>query len=50
MTNATNLFSTDVLIIGGGISALAAANKAVEQGVDVLVIDKCTSGFSGQMP
>lgn len=50
MTTATNLFSTDVLIIGGGISALAAANKAVEQGVDVLVVDKCTSGFSGQMP
>lgn len=50
MLNAAKVFSTDVLVIGGGIAALSAANKAAEQGVDVLVVDKSTAGFSGQMP
>jgi succinate dehydrogenase/fumarate reductase flavoprotein subunit len=50
MTESNNLFTTDVLIIGGSIAALSAANKAVDKGVDVLIADKSTAGFSGQVP
>ena len=50
MTESTNVLSTDVLVVGGSIAALAAANKAVDQGVNVLVADKSTAGFSGQVP
>jgi len=50
MMDPIKVFLTDVLIIGGGISALVAANKAAEQGVEVLIADKSTAGWSGQMP
>ncbi len=50
MHKEIKILSTDVLIIGGGIAALVAANKAVEQGVDVILADKSTVSFSGQMP
>jgi succinate dehydrogenase / fumarate reductase flavoprotein subunit len=44
------VFSTDILIIGGGIAGLAAAITAKDTSpdVDVLVIDKATSGWAGK--
>ena len=44
------VISTDVLIIGGGISGLAAAIKAKENPVDVLLVDKQTVGWAGKAP
>lgn len=41
------VISTDVLIIGGGISGVSAAIKAKEQHVDVLIVDKATVGWAG---
>jgi succinate dehydrogenase/fumarate reductase flavoprotein subunit len=42
--------STDILIIGGGIAGLSAAItiKEANSGLDVLVIDKATSGWAGK--
>nr|WP_320133983.1 FAD-dependent oxidoreductase [uncultured Holophaga sp.] len=42
--------STDVLVIGGGIAGLAAALAAKERHPDleVLVVDKCTTGWGGK--
>ena len=42
------VFSTDILIIGGGIAGLSAAITAKETSpdVDVLVVDKASSGGS----
>lgn len=43
-----NVVSAEVLIIGGGISALFAAIEARRAGVgNVVVVDKCRSGRSG---
>lgn len=42
--------TTDVLVIGGGLSGMLAAIKAREKGVDVLVVDKGGTGWAGQMP
>ncbi len=50
MSISTNVLSTDVLIIGGGISGLYAANKAADQGARVLIVEKSTTGWGGQMP
>jgi succinate dehydrogenase/fumarate reductase flavoprotein subunit len=50
MDEFAKVFSTDVLVIGGGIAALSAANRAVDQGVEVLIADKSTAGWSGQAP
>ncbi len=50
MTGAEKVLSTDVLVMGGGISGLMAANKAVDQGVKVLIADKCNALWGGQMP
>ena len=44
------VISTDVLILGGGGAGLCAAIKAAERNVDVLVLDKCGIGFSGEFP
>jgi succinate dehydrogenase / fumarate reductase flavoprotein subunit len=42
--------TTDVLIVGGGVGALAAAIKAKEEypDVDVLMVDKQTIGWAGK--
>lgn len=50
MKRRVTLWFADVLVIGGGIGALVAANKAVDEGAKVIVVDKSTVGFSGQMP
>ena len=44
------VISTDLLIVGGGLAGLAAAIKAKENPVDVLVVDKETIGWSGKAP
>jgi succinate dehydrogenase/fumarate reductase flavoprotein subunit len=44
------VISTDVLILGGGISGLCAAIKAKEKNVDVLVVDKGGIGWAGHVP
>ena len=40
--------TTDVLIIGGGLSGMVTALKAKEEGIDVLVVDRATIGWAGQ--
>ncbi|MBI4334108.1 MAG: FAD-binding protein [Chloroflexi bacterium] len=50
MTVSEKVLQTDVLIIGGGISGLVAANKAVEQGVKVLLVDKGVIPWTGEVP
>ena len=45
-----DVMSTDVLVIGGGISGLLAAIKAKATAKDVLVVDKGGIGWSGQVP
>ncbi|MGA2108265.1 MAG: FAD-binding protein [Syntrophorhabdales bacterium] len=44
------VISTDVLVLGGGGAGLCAAIKAAESKSDVLVVDKCGIGFSGEFP
>jgi succinate dehydrogenase/fumarate reductase flavoprotein subunit len=43
-------YSTDVLVIGGGIAAIFAATRALENGAKVMMIDKGSVGRSGQSP
>ncbi len=50
MPDSAKVFATDVLVMGGGIAGLSAANKAIDQGVDVLVTDKAVVPWTGQMP
>jgi succinate dehydrogenase/fumarate reductase flavoprotein subunit len=50
MNKSPKYLSTDVLIIGGSISGLTAANKAVDQGVQVLIADKGVIPWVGQVP
>ncbi|MBI4329975.1 MAG: FAD-dependent oxidoreductase [Chloroflexi bacterium] len=45
-----HIITTDVLIIGGGISGVIAAIRARETRVDVLVVEKATVGWAGQVP
>ena len=42
------VITTDVLVIGGGISGVVAALKAKEEGAEVLIVDKATVGYAGQ--
>jgi succinate dehydrogenase / fumarate reductase, flavoprotein subunit len=44
------VISTDVLIIGGGFSGLVTAIKVKEEqpGVDVLIVEKQTTGYAGK--
>lgn len=42
--------STDVLVIGGGIAGLCAANKAADEGADVLITEKSNASCCGQLP
>lgn len=51
MTNLESLgkvYTTDVLILGGGLAGLCAAHGAKTQGQDVLVVDRCYFGYTGQ--
>lgn len=50
MTQTTNILKTDVLVIAGGIAGLCAANKAVDEGVDVIIADKAVMPWTGQAP
>lgn len=51
MTNyKINNYTTDVLIVGGGMAAVFAATRASEAGAKVLVVDKGSIGRSGQTP
>jgi len=50
MNISTKFLSTDVLVIGGSISGLTAANKALDQGVKVLIADKGVIPWVGQVP
>ena len=53
MNNIENLgevITTDVLIIGGGIAGLVTAIKTKEHDVDVLIVEKQTTGWSGKAP
>jgi len=50
MSELAKILSTDVLVIGGGIAGLCAANKAAEQGVDVLIVEKGVTPWTGQAP
>ena len=44
------VFSTDILIIGGGIAGLSASITAKETSpdIDILVVDKATAGWGGK--
>ena len=46
----TEIITSDVLIIGGGIAGLTAAISVKEENPDisVLVVEKQTSGYSGK--
>jgi len=44
------VITTDVLVLGAGGSGMCAALKAKESPVDVLVLDKCGTGYCGQVP
>jgi len=48
----TNVVSTDVLVVGGGLAGLTAAIKIKEEQepLDVLVVDKGGIGWAGQVP
>lgn len=43
-------YTTDVLVIGGGIAAVFAATRASKNGAKVMVVDKGSIGRSGQTP
>ncbi len=45
-----DVLTTDVLVIGGGISGLLAGIKAKDTVEDVLVVDKGGIGWAGQVP
>ena len=49
-TYTKDTYSTDVLVIGGGLAAVFAATRASKAGAKVLVIDKGSIGRSGQSP
>ena len=42
------VFSSDVLVVGGGMAGLPAAISAREEGADVLLVDKAYVGLAGQ--
>lgn len=50
MSDAGKILATDVLVIGGGIGGLCAANRAADQGASVLVAEKSTAAWGGQVP
>jgi succinate dehydrogenase/fumarate reductase flavoprotein subunit len=50
MNKSPTILTTDVLVMGGSISGLTAANKAVEKGLQVLIADKGVIPWVGQVP
>src|SRR4030042_5994203 len=44
------VITTDVLVLGAGGAGMCAALKARESGAEVLVLDKCGTGYCGQVP
>jgi succinate dehydrogenase / fumarate reductase flavoprotein subunit len=46
------VISTDVLVIGGGISGLVAAIKVKEESpeLEVIIVERETTGYSGKAP
>ncbi len=53
MSNLNELgtvITTDVLVLGAGGAGMCAALKAKESNIDVLVLDKCGTGWCGQVP
>lgn len=51
MTNINReMHEADILVMGGGLAGLVAAIVAREKGWSVLVIDKSTPGWAGQVP
>lgn len=47
VTRPFGLYETDVLVIGGGIAGLFAAKKAMDEGANVIIVDKGPFGHSG---
>ena len=47
METSEQTLTTDVLVVGGGIAGCFAAIRAKELGVDVIMVEQGTSGFSG---
>jgi succinate dehydrogenase / fumarate reductase flavoprotein subunit len=49
LENREEVSSADVLILGGGLAGLIVANKVKElnRGLEVLIVEKATTGFSG---
>ncbi|MBN2041963.1 MAG: FAD-binding protein [Spirochaetes bacterium] len=47
--NYGEFFSSDILILGGGLAGLILANrlKELNSNLDVLIVEKATTGFSG---
>lgn len=48
MEELGKVFTSDVLVIGGGMAGLPAAISAREKGADVLLVDKAYVGLAGQ--
>jgi succinate dehydrogenase/fumarate reductase flavoprotein subunit len=44
------VITTDVLVLGAGGAGMCATLKAKESKADVLVLDKCGTGYCGQVP
>ena len=51
LENTGEVFSSDVLIVGGGFGGLVMANriKDLNSQLDVLIVEKATTGFSGSV-
>lgn len=47
---ATQVYETDLVIIGGGLSGLAAAQSAVDQGAKPIVLEKEAALGGGELP
>ena len=47
---ATQVYETDLVIIGGGLSGLAAAQSAVDQGAKPIVLEKEAALGGGGQP
>ncbi len=48
LENYGRVYSTDVLVLGGGLAGLSAAHGAKNYAEDVLVVDRCYFGYTGQ--